>query len=709
MYHVQRIAMRVSLFVWSCHAFLSSSSRSVRSSSSLLASLTLHDHNNSNNNKNNERGSSGGCDRVRELLQQRYYQQALEYTTKNIPHRNTPNHDVPTNMNRNNHNNNSNNDNDWKTISNLNAIVTEIFHHHKNNNNTRGNNTNNKNNHNKRNSALVGDDISIGIKALNLLLEQKSASPNIVVLALHVLCKPPNRGKYRRGYEFGVVVDKKYVPNYQIAYQLLLILLSGKGLTKNYRSRMSSKLGIAKDREFHAVLNACVSAGRMDMARKVMAIQRRTLGKKHNSPDAVTYSIMFKGYGRVGDSAAVDKLMRSVAANEIIPDIVMLNSAIDAYVRCGRIDQARSLLQSMIDGTNEGAVVCKPNARSYNTVLKGLAAEGNVDEAMKLALDMVALKLHDSVTANTLVNAAINAGRFNLAEKLLSSSDLGFGERLDDIKGHVEAYTALLDAYAKTGQLQKALGVLQTMTERNVKPNEITFTCAINALALAGRTTQAEKMIIYMETQVGIDASIITYNAFLTGLLSPDHESTGISLDERVKHATKYISESNMRPNTVTINLILDALGRCSPPRMVEARALLSAAEEKGLVPLRSERLYTTLIKGYALEKNLIGAKEAFMSMRKRDVVALNAYIDACSQCGDIKAGFQVFKEHVDGNEESTMGTSELVSPDVVTFSTLIQGLAQLDSKLAATKIQDLYKDMTSRWNIKPDVILVDA
>ena len=645
---------------------------------------------NSNNSKLYSRPSTSQSENeriIQTLLNKRLYPQALEFTLR---YNATSSNSI---------------ENECLFHDNLNVIAKDIFRSMKGSYNYR----------------CVMDDISIGIEALNVLLDRRSAHPSLVILALHTLCSPPffrGQKRNRGGYEFGVVVQKKYVPNYQVAYQLLQRLLTGKGLllspsslsSSNRSKSSSSNSFVPKDREFHAVLNACVSAGRMDMARKVMAIQRRTSGKRDTSPDAVTYSIMFKGYGRTGDVVAVDKLMKSVASNHITPDIVMLNSAIDAYVRCEKMDRARALLQSMIENSNVDDALCKPNTRTYNTVLKGLAAEGNIDEAMKLSLDMASLKLHDGVTSNTLVTAAINAGRFNLAEKILSSSDSFFGKSFHDRKSCVEAYTALLDGYAKSGQLEKALGVLRTMKERNVTPNEITYTCAISALALAGQITQAEKMITYMKSQPRIQVSIIAYNAFLTGLLSPDHESLDASLDDRVAQASKFIAASKIRPNTVTINLILDALGRCSPPRMVEARAVLATAEDQGMVPRNSERLYTTLIKGYAFENNLVGVKEAFNSIgKKKDVVALNAYIDACSQCSNIKAGFQAFRDFAEGDNKVRSTSTDLITPDVVTFSTLIRGLAQLDSKLTASKIRELYRDMISRWKIIPDIVLVDV
>src|SRR3569623_403880 len=119
-----------------------------------------------------------------------------------------------------------------------------------------------------------------------------------------------------------------------------------------------------------------------------------------------------------------------------------------------------------------------PNTRTYNIYLKGLANAGRLDEAVRLSQDMRADGLWDPVTTNTLVHAAVVAGDLDLAKDLLSKYTYTPSRRNNNHKDHpnVEAYTEVLDAYAKASQLPNALALFQVMRERGVQPNEITFT-----------------------------------------------------------------------------------------------------------------------------------------------------------------------------------------------------------------------------------------
>merc|ERR1719478_1716324 len=92
----------------------------------------------------------------------------------------------------------------------------------------------------------------------------------------------------------------------------------------------------------------------------------------------------------------------------------------------------------------------------------------------------------------------------------------------------------------------------------------------------------------------------------------------------------------------------------------------------------RNTILYTTLIKGYGMERNLNAALELFYEMRAEEVpyntIAFNSMLDVCIKCNDISAAEHLMK-HVcpqEGGVEDNGFAS--IDPDLITFSTLIKG-----------------------------------
>jgi pentatricopeptide repeat protein len=543
----------------------------------------------------------------------------------------------------------------------------------------------------------------------------------------------------------------------------------------------------------------------------LMALQERTPHAPPLSP--VAYSILLKAYGAARDIKNVDMSLQHAQRNGVLPDIVMVNTVLDAYVNCGLVDRAQSLVREMkngggsitrrvrdgrrvqgVDGDRfnssgdeeQGEVKSsfwsnlRPNSRTYNTLLKGFAETGDIRPAMKLSKTIEAQNLWDDITTNTLVKVAVTAGEFDLAQVVLSNHTSTFrvAEEKQGQVDHpnVEAYTELLDGYAKDGQLENALRVMQLMQQRGVHPNEYTYTCMVSALARNNKVRQARKMITYAASTLGSPANnnnsnnnngsrrkrrrrislTPTYNAFISGLLS-NSESEGSShaaniveilgVIQEMQDSTSSTNNNNdsnvyihAQPNVVTISLVVDGLGKCNPPRCAEARELVNHLEYSsrnngdsggsGGVSLSNKKIATTLIRAYGRANEFGSALEMYHRILPTpDVVAFNALLDACCKCDQLKMALELFGKHVnfkewkEQQEESAMaivpsGNNKsvaekkkaiVIKPDVVTYTTLISALLQLNSRAATKRATALYNEMMQKWWISPDTVIVDT
>jgi len=507
---------------------------------------------------------------------------------------------------------------------------------------------------------------------------------------------------------------------------------------------------ILDERDFSMVLNGFVTAGQMHMAHRVVALQRRT---EHAPPlSAVTYSILFKGYGHLQDVKSVERVWNLALDSGVEPDIVMCNSLIGAFVNCREVDQAFKIFcmlttsssssrhldhqGAMIENYEEEeeedgvldtistdshahslAVWPTPNIRTFNTMLKGFAKSGDYTRALQLSQQMKDLNLWDAVTTNTLVSAFLVPQRFDLAESILVNSTeslIAKSHKRQRRKQHpnVEAYTELLDTYAKAGMESKALSVLKIMRQRNVKPNEYTYTCLVGALTKADKLEQAKKILVFMKETDGITPSIVTYNAFLSGMLSSgdltNTTSTALSWNDKLKYALvllKKMIKDGENPNAVTIATLVDAFGKCSPPRIEEAKALVKKLDQDGYVTARHPRVATALIRTCSNGLDFEGATLAYQNIVRPDIVALNAYLDACCRCEEIKTALHVFSENTLNFQQGR----KFIKPDVISYTVLISSLLNTGKSAASVQAQQLYQDMKRYWGIVPDRGLTDV
>lgn len=496
----------------------------------------------------------------------------------------------------------------------------------------------------------------------------------------------------------------------ETAFRILQRLLSGVGVRGAADGRAPRQA--LSERDFNSVLNAVVNAGRMDVAHKVVALQERTPTAPPLTP--VTYSIMLKGYGRLGDSENVEMILEKAEGNGIDPDTVMLNSILDALVNCKKIEKAEAVFRKMITNTDKSTA---PNIRTYNTMLKGFAISGALDQARDLAGLMQTQHMWDAVTTNTLVSAAVNAQAFEYAEEVLvmytesprEGQGLFEGERRDH--PNVEAYTQLLDGYAKAGFLDKALNTLQKMRCIQVTPNEYTYTCMVAGLARNNRFESAIKLLDFMEAN-GVIPSVVTYNAFISAL---GQVSTGGTHDEQENASLEFefveqgiellrrMMAKGTRPNVTTISTLLECFAKCSRSRIGEATAIVQRFEREGVIPIDDVMVNTAMLRVYGAAKDVMGALEVFRRIRKPDTVAVNAFLDAACRSGELKIAFDTF-EYLFGPQ---VHSRHYLKPDVITFSILMSSQLRLNTVRGVRKAQNLYQDMRQRL-IKPDHALVD-
>eukprot|EP00956_Cyclotella_meneghiniana_P013345 scaffold19203_cov53-Cyclotella_meneghiniana.AAC.1 len=542
------------------------------------------------------------------------------------------------------------------------------------------------------------------------------------------------------------------------------------------------------ERDFNMVLHAYASTHQMRAAHRVLALQEQ-LRPRSPPLSPVSYSILLKAYGQRGDVKNVEICIGHAQRNGVQPDIVMGNTVLDAYVNCGLLDKAEMLFDSLSvdDGvknntsedneqdnvimststtTNNYWQRLHPNVRTYNTILKGMAIEGDINKAMRISQVMLDKQLWDDITTNTLVKVAVTAQEFEVAEDILANHTTTTTTSIQSRNRHhhyknddhpnIEAYTELIDGYAKDGQLSKSLQVMQQMQTRGVSPNEYTYTCIVGALACANKVRQAKKMMDYVTSlnypfsSRGKKVLTPVFNAFISGLLQSgeydgisnyDYDNNDDDSGAQASHSLNILEALNtlremetldVYPNVVTVTLLIDGLANCNPPRCKEANELVKHLESRhqtkqsyrsnnysNRISSSNVRIGTAMVRAHGRVNDVESAMNAFRRISQPDVIALNALLDACCKSSQLKLAFELFAtyssfqkwendEKVVVNGEETKSTCKAIQPDVVTYTTLIVAILQLKNKNASKRATKLYNEMKQIWGIYPDTVLVD-
>ncbi|KAJ8759955.1 hypothetical protein K2173_010811 [Erythroxylum novogranatense] len=177
-------------------------------------------------------------------------------------------------------------------------------------------------------------------------------------------------------------------------------------------------------------------------------------------------------------------------------DVALWNAMIAGYVRIGDLECARDLFEHMP----------RRNVISWTSVIAGYAQmnrpHGAIAIFRRMQLDNVE---PDEIAMLAALSACAQLGALELGEWIHNYSDTHGLQKI------VALNNALIDMYAKSGNITKALQVFEGTELKNI----ITWTTMIAGLALHGLGKEASEMFSSME-KAGVKPNWVTFVAILS-------------------------------------------------------------------------------------------------------------------------------------------------------------------------------------------------
>lgn len=157
------------------------------------------------------------------------------------------------------------------------------------------------------------------------------------------------------------------------------------------------------------------------------------------------------------------------------PDVLVLNSLVDMYAKCGDMDYCSRVFNMM--GSKD--------MTTWNTVLKGYTISGCMTEAIKIFNEMINSGYYpDEVTFIALLSGCSHAGFTKEGQIFFDKMSVEFG-----IKPTLEHYACLVDLLGRSGKIKEALEVVKKMP---MKPSSSIWGSLLNSCRLHGNVSLAE-------------------------------------------------------------------------------------------------------------------------------------------------------------------------------------------------------------------------
>ncbi|ESQ47808.1 hypothetical protein EUTSA_v10020511mg [Eutrema salsugineum] len=202
----------------------------------------------------------------------------------------------------------------------------------------------------------------------------------------------------------------------------------------------------------------------------------------------------------------------------------VIRSLIDAYGKCGGLDNASKLLEGTM----------KTDLISCTALITGLAQQNDYTSgAFDIFKEMILMKTQmDEVVVSSMLKicttiASISIGRQIHSFALKSSQirfDVALGNSLVDMyakSGEIEdavlafeemeekdvrSWTSLIAGCGRHGNIEKAIDLYNRMEHEGIKPNDVTFLALLSACSHTGETELGWKIFNTMINKHGIEA-----------------------------------------------------------------------------------------------------------------------------------------------------------------------------------------------------------
>ncbi|KAJ1271555.1 hypothetical protein BS78_06G136100 [Paspalum vaginatum] len=356
---------------------------------------------------------------------------------------------------------------------------------------------------------------------------------------------------------------------------------------------------------YNVLMRAFLHAGRPDDALHLFV---EMLDEASACPDQHTVACALKSCSRM---CALD-LGCGVQAYAIklglMVDRFVLSSLVYMYASCGDVAAA----QMLFDTVEEKGVII------WNSIIAGYLKNGDWKEVVEMFRRMLAVgAAFDEVT---LVSVATACGR--IGDPKLGKWIAGYvGE-----KGMVRnrnLVTALVDMYAKCGELREARRLFDAMRSRDV----VAWSAMISGYTQADQCREA--LALFSEMQVAeIEPNDVTMVSVLSACAVLGALETG-------KWVHSYIRRKCLPLTVVLGTALVDFYAKCG--------CIDNATEAFESMPVKNSWTWTALIKGMASNGRGREALELFSSMRKASIkptdVTFIGVLMACSHSCLVEEG----------------------------------------------------------------------
>jgi len=313
------------------------------------------------------------------------------------------------------------------------------------------------------------------------------------------------------------------------------------------------------------------------------------------SPEPVSYWLYERLFRSCSSKALVvqaRKVQSHLVTFSPLPPIFLLNRAIEAYGKCGCVDDARELFEEMPE--RDGG--------SWNAVITACAQNGVSDEVFRMfrRMNRDGVRATETSFAGVLKSCGLILDLRLLRQLHCAVVKYGYS-------GNVDLETSIVDVYGKCRVMSDARRVFDEI----VNPSDVSWNVIVRRYLEMGFNDEAVVMFFKM-----LELNVRPLNHTVSSVMLACSRSLALEVG-KVIHAIAV--KLSVVADTVVSTSVFDMYVKCD--RLESARRVFDQTRSKDL------KSWTSAMSGYAMSGLTREARELFDLMPERNIVSWNAML----------------------------------------------------------------------------------
>eukprot|EP01018_Ginkgo_biloba_P001839 Gb_27521 [translate_table: standard] len=354
-----------------------------------------------------------------------------------------------------------------------------------------------------------------------------------------------------------------------------------------------------------------------------------------------------------------------------LPDIIVKNTLVNMYAKCGSLLDARRVFDQMIER----------DVFSWTVMIGAYSRHKHAEEALTLFYEMQQAGIQpDQFTFASVLPAcgslaSLRQGK-EIHEEIIRSgfqSVVYLANTLVDMyakcrsiedarnvfdempQRNVFSWNAMIAGYAQNGHVDKASKIFQKMPERDV----VSWTAMITGYAQNWQGEEALKFFRQMQA-AGVKPNSITFASVLRACASLEDLEQGMKIHEE-------INRSGFHSNIFVGNALVDMYAKCG--------SIKNARYVFDKIPQRNVVSWNAMVAGYAQNGQVDEALKLFQKMPDRDVVSWTGMIAGYVQNGFSEEALKLFQQMQLTGMKPNSKTFASILPACANLAGLQQGM----------------------------------